>query len=191
MDKTAIEAEISAQSKVMESLSMNRELVTQIDRNIKDKEQELNDRLVHIRASVIIRHFLPPTKQGLLATQVDEKVWNSLRFVKTWCGQTATFEEISFDRATKGFGFFYTTGEVVYDLGVVEDFNGTDVYVRVVEDKRETFKVTGAPVEVKLQAFKHLQELLREISDRANNVVSKLDLLAKHQQAGQTEYLRK
>ncbi len=179
MDKSAIEAEISAQTRLMDSIPINQELVTEIDRHIKNKEQQLNDRLVHVRASVIIRHFLPPAKVGLLATQVDEKIWNTLRFVKTFCGQKGTYEEISFDKCTKGFGIFFTTGEVTYDMGVVQDFNGTDVYVRVVEDKRQTFKVTGAPVEIKLQAFQHLQALLTEINDRANNVVSRLDALAR------------
>lgn len=177
MDKSAIEAEIRAQSKLMESIAIDQRIVTEIDRHIKEKEQQLNERLLHVRANAIIRHFLPPVKQGLLATQVKDDVWSSLRFAKTWPGMKGTYKEISFDRcsSSKGFRFFYTTGEVTYDFGVCADFGGEDHYVRIVEDNRQTFQVTGASVEIKLEAFQHLQPLLREIADRANNIASKLD----------------
>jgi hypothetical protein len=179
MDSSDIQSEISVQSKLVDAIAIDQSLVTEIDRHIKDKEQQLNDRLVHLRTNVIVKHFLPPTKIGLLATKVDEKVWSSLRFVKAWPGQCGTYEEISFDKSPKGFAFFYTIGEVAYELGVVEDFGGSDAYVRITDDKRETFKVTGAPVEIKLRAFQHLKELLVEINDRAENLATKLDEYAK------------
>lgn len=173
MDSSDVQSEISAQSKLVESISIDQALVTEIDRHIKDKEKQLNDRFVHISARVLIKHFLPPHKLGLLATNVDEKVWSSLRFAKVWPGKTGLYEEISFDRCNKGFAFYFTTGEVTYDLGVVEDHGGMDSYVRIVKDQRETFKVTGASIEIKLRAFLHLKELLTEINDRANNVAAK------------------
>jgi len=148
-------------------------MVTEIDRLIKDKEKQLNDRLVHISVGQIIMHFLPPHKLGLLATKVDEKVWNSLSFTKVWPSKRGMHEEISFDKCGKGFAFFYTMGEVVYDIGFVEDHGGMDSYVRILEDKRETFRVTGAPVEIKLRAFQHLKELLFEINKRGNNIASR------------------
>ncbi|CAM6000749.1 unnamed protein product [Sphagnum balticum] len=64
-------------------------------------------------------------------------------------------------------------GEVLYDMGFVEDHGGMDSYVRILEDKRETFRVTGAPVEIKLRAFQHLKELLFEINKRGNNIASR------------------
>lgn len=73
----------------------------------------------------------------------------------------STFEELFFDRATKDFGFFNTSGEVIFKVGLVHEFGGDYWYVRIIEDKRESVKLTGASVEVKLRAFPHLNDLLR------------------------------
>lgn len=180
MDQDAILAEISAQSKLVDSIAINKDLVTEIDRNFKDKEEQLNQRLVHVRTSFIGRHFLPPMPQALLATNIDdEKVWNSLQFTKLFPKRRNTYEELSFDRTTKGFGFFYLGGEVEYELGFVQEHGGADFYVRVIEDKRELVKVTGASVEIKIRAFLMLTELLQEIDKRANNVAHSLQDYAK------------
>lgn len=172
MDKTAIKAEICAQSKLVESIPIDQALVTEIDRHIKDIENQLNERLVHIPAKIVIQNFLPEvSKRGTLATKVADEVWNTFSFGKNWYAQKATHEEISFDRYSKGYGFFYTLGEVTFDLGVVE-CDGVDWYVRVVEDKRETHKLTGASVEVKLRAFQHMGNLLAQINHQAEQFAS-------------------
>ena len=173
MNSSDIQSEISAQSKLVDSISIDQAMVTEIDRHIKDKEKQLNERFVHISVGQIIMHFLPPHKAMLSATKVDDKVWNSLNFTKVWPSRRGRHEEISFDKCSKGFAFFYTMGEVVYDIGFVEDHGGMDAYVRIIEDKRETFRVTGAPVEIKLRAFQHLKELLFEINKRGNSIASK------------------
>lgn len=180
MDQDAIMAEIAAQSKLVDSIAINKEMVTQIDRNFKEKEEQLNQRLVHVRTSFIGRHFLPPMSQALLATNIDdEKVWNSIQFMKLFPRKRNTYEELSFERATKGFGFFYLGGEVEYELGFVQEHGGADFYVRVIEDKREFVKVTGASVEIKIRAFLLLSELLQEIDKRASNVANSLEDYAK------------
>lgn len=173
MNSSDIQMEISAQSKLVDSIPIDQAMVTEIDRHIKDKEKQLNDRFVHISVGQIIMHFLPPHKTMLSATKIDEKVWSSLTFTKVWPSKRGMHEEISFDKSGKGFAFFYTMGEVVYDIGFVEDHGGMDAYVRILEDKRETFRVTGAPIEIKLRAFQHLKDLLFEINKRGNNVASK------------------
>lgn len=186
MNSSDIQSEISALSKLVDSNPIDQAMVTEIDRLIKDKEKQLNDRLVHISVGQIIMYFLPPHKLGLLATRVDEKVWDSLRFTKIWPSKRGMHEEISFDKCGKGFAFFYTMGEVVYDMGIVEDHGGIDSYVRILEDKRETYRVTGAPVEVKLRAFQHLRELLLEINKRGNNVATRYaeEITNRYSQAG-------
>lgn len=173
MNSSDIQSEISAQSKLVEEISMNQAMVTEIDRHIKDQEKQLNDRFVQISVGQIIMHFLPPHKAMFTATKVDEKVWNSLKFTTVWPTKRGMHEELSFDKCAKGFAFFYIKGEVVYDVGFIEQNGGLDTYVRIIEDKRETFRVTGAPVEIKLRAFLHLRELLLEISKRANNVATR------------------
>ncbi|HND85568.1 MAG TPA: hypothetical protein PLU50_07150 [Pseudobdellovibrionaceae bacterium] len=172
MDKSAIKAEISAQSKLVDAICIDQELVTEIDRHIKEVENQLNTRLVHIPAKVIIQNFLPVIdKRGTLATKVNEEVWDSFLFGKNWYAQKVLHEEISFERHSKGYGFFYTVGEVTFDLGVVE-CDGVDWYVRVLEDKRETHKLTGASVEIKLRAFQHLGVLLTQINHQAEQLAS-------------------
>lgn len=167
MDRAAIEAEISAQSKLVDSIPINQELVTEIDRYFKDTEYKLNQRLVYVPAKVIVQNFLPEIdKRGTLATKVDKDVWETLSFGKNWYDQKVTYEEISFDRHSKGFGFFYTIGEVTFDLGVVE-CDGVDWYALVTDDKRETHKLTGASVEIKLRASQHLGKLLEQINSQA------------------------
>ncbi len=173
MNSSGIQSEISAQSALVDSIPIDQAIVTEIDRHIKDKEKQLNDRFVHISVGQTVRHFLPPNKMALLATKVDEKVWSSLRFTKVWPSMRGTHEEISFDKSAKGFAFFYTIGEVVYDMGLVEDHGGMDSYVRIIEDKRETFRVTGASVEIKLKAFQHLKDLLFEIIKRGNDIATR------------------
>lgn len=173
MNSSDIQSEISAISNLVDSIRLDQTKVTEIDRLIKDKEKQLNDRLVHISVGQIIMHFLPPHKLGLMATKVDDKVWSSLNFTKVMPSMRGTHEEISFDKCAKGFAFFYTMGEVVYDIGFVEDHGGIDSYVRILEDKRETFRVTGSPVEIKLRAFLHLKNLIFEINKRGNNVASR------------------
>lgn len=172
MDKAAIKAEICAQSKLVDSNPIDMALVTEIDRHIKDIENQLNDRLVHVPAKVIIQNFLPEVnKRGALATKVADDVWDTFSFGKNWYAQKATHEEISFVRHSKGYGFFYTLGEVTFDLGVVE-CDGVDWYARVIEDKRETHKLTGASVEIKLRAFQHLGILLAQINHQAEQIAS-------------------
>jgi hypothetical protein len=173
MNSSDIQSEISAQSMLVESIPIDQAMVTEIDRHIKDQEKQLNDRFVHISVGQIIMHFLPPHKLGLLATRVDDKVWSSLNFAKVWPSKRNMHEEISFDKCAKGFAFFYTMGEVTYDMGLVEDHGGMDSYVRIIEDKRETFRLTGASVEIKLRAFPHLRELLFEINKRGDNIASR------------------
>lgn len=173
MNSSDIQSEISAISKLVDSIPIDQAMVTEIDRLIKDKEKQLNDRFVHISVSQIIRYFLPPLGAALSATKVDDKVWSSLTFAKVMPSKRGMHEEISFDKCAKGFAFFYTRGEVMYDMGFVEDHGGTDLYVRILEDKRETFRVTGASVEIKLLAFQHLKELVFEINRRGNNVASR------------------
>ncbi len=173
MNSSDIQSEISAQSKLVETISMNQAMITEIDRHIKDQEKQLNDRFVHISVGQIIMHFLPPHPAMLAATKVDEKVWNSFKFTTVWPTKRGMHEEVSFDKCAKGFAFFYTKGEVIYDVGFVEGRGGLDAYVRILEDKRETFRVTGAPVEIKLRAFLNLRELLREINKRGNNVATR------------------
>lgn len=173
MDRTAIEAEISVQSQLVDSIPIDPELITGIDRHIKDIEKQLNERLVHVPAKFIIRNFLPEIdKQGTLATKVDNDIWGTLSFAKNWYAQRITHEEIAFESYSKGYGFFYTFGEVTFDLGVV-DCDGVDWYARIVEDKRETHKLTGASVEIKLRAFMHLGKLLAQINHRAEEISSR------------------
>ncbi len=173
MDKSAIKAAIDAQSKLMDSIPIDEALVSEIDRHIKDTENQLNLRLVHIPAKFVIQNFLPEvSKRGTLPSIVSEEIWESFLFGKNWFAQKAVHKEISFDRHAKGFGFFYTTGEVTFDLGVVE-CDGVDWYVRVLEDKRETHKLTGASVEIKLTAFQYLETLLAQINDQAHLIADK------------------
>ncbi len=77
---------------------------------------------------------LPPDMKAFLAAKVDENDWSNLKFIKTWPGKVNMHEEISFDKSGKTFAFYYNMGEVKYDMGVVEDFGGTDIYVRIIED---------------------------------------------------------
>jgi hypothetical protein len=173
MNSSDIPSEIFAISKLVDSIPIDQAMVTEIDRLIKDKEKQLNDRFVHISVGQTIMHFLPPNRDAQLAAKVDEKVWNSLNFTKVWPSMRGKHEEISFDKCGKDFAFFYTMGEVVYDMGFVQDHGGMDSYVRILEDKRETFRLTGASVEIKLRAFPHLKGLLLEINKRGNNVASR------------------
>lgn len=173
MNSSDIQSEISAQSKLVETIQMDQAMVTEIDRHIKDQEKQLNERFVHVSVGQIIMHFLPPHPTMLAATKVDEMVWNSLKFTTVWPTKRGMHEEISFDKCAKGFAFFYTKGEVVYDIGFIEDRGGIDTYVRILEDNRETVRVTGASVEIKLRAFLNLRGLLAEINKRANNVATR------------------
>lgn len=173
MNSSDIQSEISAQSKLVDSNPINQAMVTEIDRHIKDKEKQLNDRFVHISVGQIIMHFLPPHPSMLTATKVDEKVWNSLKFTTVWPSKRGQHEEISFDKCAKGFAFFYKMGEVLYDVGFIEQAGGVDAYVRILEDKCETFRLAGASVEIKLRAFPHLKPLLLEINKRGNNIASR------------------
>lgn len=47
-----------------------------------------------------------------------------------------------------------------------------ECYYKIIEDNRETIKVTGASVEIKLRAFKNLRQLLSMIANQANHVAS-------------------
>ena len=174
MDSSDVQSEISAQSNLVDSMPINPEVVNEIDRHIKEKEKQLNDRLAHIGARVRILDFLPSHPLSKTATEIDENVWNSLHFAKVWPRQNKMFEELSFDKSTKGFAFYYRSGRVIFDVGVVEDHGGLDMYYRIIEDHREILKLTGAPVEVKIWAFQFLRELLSEIGRRANNIASNL-----------------
>lgn len=173
MNSSDIQSEISAQSKLVDSIPIDQAMITEIDRHIKDKEKQLNDRFVHISVGQPIMHFLPPNREAHMATRVDEKVWNSLNFTKVWPSMKGKHEEISFDKCNKGFAFFYTMGEVEYDLGFVMDHGGTDAYVKIIEDKRETVRLTGASIEIKLRAFPYLRELLLEINKRGNKIAAR------------------
>ncbi len=97
-------------------------------------------------------------------------MWDGLFFSKNWHRETGQHEELSFQKCSKGYGFFYTSGEVIFDLGVSEDLDGADWYIRVIEDHRETHKVTGAPVEIKLRAFQYLTDLLTEIANQSEGM---------------------
>lgn len=170
MDTKAIKAEMSAQSRLMENFPIDKALVSDIDRHIKEIEKQLNDQLVHLEAHHAIFHYLPPTPAVHSATVVTNDVWNSLNFIKVFPCRDCLHEEISYKKSPKGFSFFYTVGRVKYDLGICKDFGGTDTYIRINDDSREEIKVTGASVEIKLKAFQHLNSLLEQIRDRANRV---------------------
>lgn len=145
-------------------------MVTEIDRHIKDTEHRLNERLVHVPARIIIEDFEPKGSKNEKVTKIGNDIWNSLSFGKIWRSQKSLHEEICFEKATKGFGFFLIKGEVTFDIGVCEDMEGTDWYYRIIEDKRESFKVTGASVDIKLRAFRHLSQLLPIINEQANQI---------------------
>lgn len=170
MDKNAIMAEISAQNSLVDSIAIDQSVVTEIDRHIKAMENRLNEKLVHVAASVIIDDFVPKTSKNQPVTKVNDELWESLSFGKTWNMQTSSHQEISFQKSTKGFNFVFTVGEVIFDLGVCEDIGGVDWYYRIVEDKRESYKVTGASVDIKLKAFKNLNQLLAKIGEEANQI---------------------
>lgn len=174
MDNNTIMAAISAQTKLVDSIPIDQNVITEIDRHIKYIEQQLNDRLIHIPANVIIQNFLPIiNKRGDLPSKVDDKIWESISFSKTWHAQEALHEELFFDRHSKGLSFFYTLGDVTFDLGV-EEYEGVDWYLRIKEDKRKTYKLTGAPVEIKLRAFLHLEKLLMNINLQASQIMSNI-----------------
>jgi hypothetical protein len=175
MDETAIKAEISTQSKLMDSLPIDKALVSEIDRHIKTVEEQLNERLVHIPTKIIIQNYIPIVDNGRsLAHKVDDEVWENFFFGNIWYSQSSTHEEISFEKHNKGYSLFYTSGEVTFDLGVVES-EGVDWYIRILKDQRQTHKLTGASVEIKLKAFQHLRSLIMEINKKANNIVSKFE----------------
>lgn len=178
MDTTAINAEVSAQSKLIGELPIDKALVSEIDRQIKAIEVELNEKLVHIEAHHAIFHYLPASPAAQSATVVPEDIWSGLNFVKVFPCRDCLHEEISYKRSAKGFGFFYTTGRVKYDIGIVEEFGGTDTYIRIREDSRNQVKVTGANVEIKLKVFEHLRTLLEQISDRSNRVFNEYQTLS-------------
>lgn len=168
MDKNAIMAEISAQSKLVNGIAIDQTLVTEIDRHMKDMENQLNEKLVHMPTKVIIQDFVPKASGTL--TKINDEIWNGLHFDKKWLAQRSLHEEISFEKTAKGYGFFYTLGDVTFDVGLCEEPDGVDWYYRIIDDKREVFKVTGASVEIKLQAFRHLSKLLAKINEQANQI---------------------
>lgn len=161
---------MSVQSELLGGITINADLVNAIDRHIKEVESQLNERLVHVSANFIAANFLPEIKRQQYATKVDDAVWESLFFAKNWYRQTGYHEELSFGKCQKGYGFLYTSGDVLFDLGVCEDLDGIDWYVRVIEDRRESHKLTGAPVEIKLRAFQHLTPLLRKIAAQSEGM---------------------
>jgi hypothetical protein len=150
----------------VESNPITKDLITEIDRHIKKIEKQLNERLIHISTSVVVEDFL----KGRHAAKVNADLWESLYFAKKWHAQKNLHEEISFDKSSQGYSFFYIAGEVTFDLGVCEGVGGTEWYYLVGEDLRETHKVTGAPVEIKWKAFKHLRKLLAKVNGEANNI---------------------
>lgn len=119
----------------------------------------------------LLKDFLPAIPINHLVTKVDDSMWNSLSFIKILHGKD-NYEEISYEKCTKGFSFFYRTGEVEYDLGFQRGPTGMECYYRIIEDKREKVKVTGASVEIKLKAFKNLRPLLSMIANQANHVAA-------------------
>lgn len=165
MDKNAITAEMSAQSKLVDGIVLDIATIDGIDRHIKTVENELNQGLAHIEARLVIQDFVPRISKDRLATKIEDDVWNSLSFSKTWLCQVAPYTEISYEKFSKGFGFFFKNGEVTFDVGVCEDADGSDWYFRIVEDKRESCKLTGASVDTKFRAFKHLGPLLARIKE--------------------------
>lgn len=174
MDNNTIMAMISAQTKLVDLLPIDQAAITEIDRHIKHIEQQLNDRLIHIPTSVIVQNFLPViNKRGDFPAKVNDEIWESVSFSKVWHVQTALHEELFFERHTKGLSFFYTLGEVTFDLGV-EEHEGVDWYLRIKEDQRKTYKLTGAPVEIKLRAFLHMEKLLMNINVHASQIMSNI-----------------
>ena len=167
MDKDAILAEISAQINLLNGIAITPELIEEIDRHIKNMENQLNERLIHIPTRVVIEEFVPKKRS---ATKVDDSIWDSLSFTKNWWNQKSNYEEISFEKFNKGYGFFFKTGEVTFDLGVCEESGGTDWYYRIIEDRVKSFKVTGASIDIKLRAFLHLSKLLAEISHQGRQI---------------------
>lgn len=171
MDQNAIKAEISAQSKLVDGIAIDQAMVTEIDRHIKEQENKLNEKLIHFPTRLMLKDFLPEVPINHLVTKVDEQMWSSLRFVKSWQSKSL-YEEISYEKTAKGFAFFYRTGEVTYDIGFHRGPVGMECYYKIIEDNRETIKVTGASVEIKLRAFKNLRQLLSMIANQANHVAS-------------------
>lgn len=171
MDHNAITAEISAQAKLVEGIALTHAMVTDIDRHIKDQENKLNENLVHFTTKLMLKDFLPEIPINNTVTKVDVEMWNSLSFVKSW-RNTSLYEEISYEKTSKGFGFYHRTGEVSYDIGFRRGPIGMECYYKIIEDKREVIRVTGASVEIKLRAFKNLRPLLSMIASQANRVAS-------------------
>jgi hypothetical protein len=171
MDQNAISAEISAQSEIVDSISITQSMVTEIDRHLKVQEYNLNEKLIHFTTRLMLKDFLTEIPIHHMVTKVDDEMWNSLRFVKS-IRNKSPYEEISYEKSTKGFGFFYRSGEVTYDLGFYNGPVGMECYYRIIEDKREIVKVTGAPVEIKFRAFRNLKQLLSMIANQANHVAS-------------------
>ncbi len=171
MDNNAIEAEISAQSKLVDGIALSQAMVTEIDRHIKEQELKLNEKLCHFPIRLMLKDFLPEIPIKHTVTKADDSLWNSLRFVKSWQNK-ASYEEISYEKCSKGFAFFYRTGEVICDIGFHRGPIGMECYYKVIEDNRETIKVTGASVEIKLRAFKDLRQLLSMIANQANHVAA-------------------
>lgn len=169
MDKNAIKAKIAAQSSMLDSISIDLELVTEIDRHIKNMESQLNERFAHIPTSLVIKNFIPANRA---ATKIDEGIWKSLPFTKTWRNQKESSEELSFEKCSTGYSFFFKTGEVTFDLGLCEDAETIDWYYRIVEDGRKSVKVIGASVDIKLKVFEHLNQLLSDIGARADRIAS-------------------
>jgi hypothetical protein len=158
VDLNATKAEMSAQSKLMENFPIDKGLVSDIDRHIKEIEFNLNENLIHIEAHHAISHYLPDNPMAQAATLINDDIWKSLDFIKTFPSRDCLHEEICYKRHSKGFAFFYVSGRVQYDVGVVEDFGGTDMYIRIHSDTRQEIKVTGAPVEVKIKSISKHEE---------------------------------
>lgn len=163
-DKSPIVAEISAQRDMLKYIDLDKNDIMKIDRHIKDTEVWLNERLLFLPTAVVIQNYVPKVKDGQYFTKLTDELWGQFSFNQVRPNHEKYHEELSFLRYSKGFGFFYKCGVVVFDTAVNEPVCDIfDCYYRVVEDRRKTYKLTGAPAEIKIKAFPHLKKLLFEL----------------------------
>lgn len=160
MNVEFVNNEIIAQKKILENMPIDQETINNIDQHIKESERELNERLMLFEAKVVIENGIPEGEDNKI-TKIDQELWNDISFENIWYSECYFHEELSFERQTKGYSFFYTSGNIILDVGF-EDYSKS-WYCTIRDDQRVKYQLTGAPVEIKLRAFKNLRLLLKEI----------------------------
>lgn len=154
--------------------------VKEIDLKLKDIEQALNDELVLIPASIGLSTPYVPAEDNdwsNAANQITHEIWHNE--FDNWNSEYSVkvqyrrhhFEELKYckNQESKGnFGFFYEEGWVNYKIAMLYFDNGgefhlVDAYYVTLEDKRDSIKVTGAPVKIKLRAVEHIDKLVNKV----------------------------